>query len=510
MESPESISTEQDKLTSAAFDAELVIKLAKQEPDYLSALAMPDVWEFEWPAVFLSIWAWVTQRLDLPRNFSKLAVGLPRGFGKTTMVKLLILYIILFTKRQFILILSNNAGLANNIIADVADMLDEPNIKALFGDWTLGRETDTLALKKFGYRGRNIILAGLGAGGSVRGLNIKNARPDCIIFEDVQSREDADSQVISQGLYRWMMGTAMKAKSPKGCLFLFIANMYPTPHSILKKLKANYTWEKYIAGGILRDPNTGELSSLWEQLQPLQQLLTEFAGDLEAGTPEIFYSEVMNDGNASVNSAIDISKIPEFPYDDTDIHAGSFVVIDPATDKANSDFVSISYNQVHDGKGVVWDLVEDRLSPGNTIRTALNFCFKYNCRLIIVEGNAYQSTLCYWFEFIMAQMGVQGITVVDIYSGKNSKNSRILTMFKQLTAGEIYLHPRVRAAVYNQITSFNPLKTDNVDGILDCITYIPRVLTEYAQYLLTGSIIEQQMQEVEDSHKYTELENSPF
>lgn len=272
----------------------------------------------------------------------------------------------------------------------------------------------------------------------------------------------------------------------------------------------NRTWEKYIAGGILRDPNTGEMESLWEALQPLQQLLEEFQGDLLAGTPEIFYSEVMNDGDASVNNQIDISKIPEFPYDEEDIHSGSFVVIDPATDKANSDYVSISYNQVHDGKAVCWELTEDRMSPGNSIREALRLCFKYGCKLIVVEGNAYQSTLCYWFKHIMNQMGVQGITVVDIHSGRNSKNSRILTMFKQLLAGELYLHPRVRAQVYAQISAFNPLKTDNVDGILDCLCYAPRVLTQFSEYLQGGTIIEQQMQEVFEAIEYSDQDNSAF
>ena len=63
----------------------------------------------------------------------------------------------------------------------------------------------------------------------------------------------------------------MKAKSPEGCMFLFVANMYPTKTSILRKLKSNPTWVKFIAGGILADG-----TSLWEDLQPIQQLLSEF------------------------------------------------------------------------------------------------------------------------------------------------------------------------------------------------------------------------------------------
>jgi len=35
-----------------------------------------------------------------------------------------------------------------------------------------------------------------------------------MIFEDIQTRECADSKVESDKLERWMIGTAMKAKSP--------------------------------------------------------------------------------------------------------------------------------------------------------------------------------------------------------------------------------------------------------------------------------------------------------
>ena len=122
---------QEEKLTDASFDSNQVIELARQDPDFLSAMAMPEVFEYQWPPVFIAAWAWILAKLALTRDFSKLALGLPRGFGKTTLVKLMILYIVLFTDRKFVLILSNNQTLANNIIADVADMLSEPNIARL-------------------------------------------------------------------------------------------------------------------------------------------------------------------------------------------------------------------------------------------------------------------------------------------------------------------------------------------------------------------------------------------
>lgn len=490
-------------------DSQIIREHARTDLDVLAALTMPDVFEFTYPPVFVSIWQWITTLAHKQRDFSKLAIGLPRGFGKSTLLRLFIVYCVIFTKKQFILVLSATEGMATNIIQDAMDMLSEPNIVRLFGDWKAQCETDNNRVKKFYFRGRPIIIAGLGSGGKVRGLNLKNARPDVMVFDDVQSREDADSELVSENLKRWMQGTAMKAKSPKGCLTMFIANMYPTPHSILKKLKRERTWIKWIAGGLLWNSKTKQVESLWEALQPKEQLLKEFEDDLEAGNPEIFYAEVLNDENASVNNKMDISKLKDYPYDEYEIHQGNFIIIDPATGKTNGDDVTIAYAEVHQGVPCAMALEYGKFSPAKNIWLALEMAMAKRCGTIFVEANAYQATLAYWFKYIMEQAGIEGIEVIPIYSGQQSKNSRIITMFKSLMAGELILHPNFRPHAIIQITSFAPLRTDNTDGILDCLTYMPRILNEYGDVLTNNTIID--MQEFNAIKiDYNPTNNSPF
>lgn len=474
-----------------------VQELAKADLDFLAALVIPLIFEFAFPPVFKTVWTWLLSYVDRDRAFPQLALGLPRGFGKTTLMKIFVIYCILFTNKKFILVISATAKLAENIVSDIIDMLEEPNIKAVFGDWKLGCEKDTQALKKFGFRGRNITLAAVGAETSVRGLNIDNERPDVMIFEDIQSKECAESDVQSTSLESWMIATAMKAKSPKGCMFLFVANMYPTKHSILRKLKTNPTWVKFIAGGILADG-----TSLWEDLQPIDQLLAEYQNDLAMGHPEIFASEVLNDENATANTKIDLSLLPVCTYQEGDIPGGNFIIIDPATDKVGADAVSVGYFEVHNGFPILMDLREDRLSPGETIRTALKFALANNCRLVACESNAYQYTFLYWFNFICAQLGIQGIECVPIYSGSASKNSRILQMFKSYAKGEIFVHDNCKLAVHMQISEFRPLKTDNTDGLLDLLTYAPRVLAEFEEFVISQSILVAQEYEAMDVPEY--------
>lgn len=459
-------------------DHKEVHELAKHDMDFFAGLALPLVSTYAYPDIFKTIWTFLIEYANKYRDFSKIAIGIPRGFAKTSVIKLFIVYCILYTHKSFIAVLASTASHAQNIIADVCSILDEPNIKAIYGDWTVAVDTDNKELKKFSFRGRTIILIAIGQGGSVRGINIDNKRPDVMIFDDIQTREDADSDTVSAAIETWMLGTAMKAASHTGCLYIFLANMYPTKWSILRKLKKNVEWIKFIVGGILADG-----TSLWEDLKPIKQLLAEYSNDLNSGHPEIFNAEVLNDENANINNNIDLSRIPTYPFDDEELSAGNFIIIDPSNDKNNSDAVSIGLFHIYNGIPVIRQIKEGRFSPGDTIKTAIEMAISSGTSLILIEANAYQYSLCYWFEQIIMQNHMFGLQAVPIYSGSRSKNSRILDMFKALLAGELYIHPECVAQVHNQIVQFNPLKTNNVDGILDLLTYSMRVLTEFGHYI---------------------------
>lgn len=476
---------QQSDVFEASFNREEVVQLARTDVNFLAGLAMPLVFKSLLPSVLLVVWSMLTQAAHKHKDFSQLALGIPRGHGKTTLIKIYILYCILFTEKHFILVISATATLAENVIADVIDMLDEPNIKAIFGDWRLGCEKDTEPLKKFGFRGRNIILAGIGAGGTLRGLNLKNERPDVMIFEDVQTRECADSELQSKQLLQWMLGTAMKAKSPNGCVFAFLGNMYPTPYSILKKLKSNPRWIKFISGAILADG-----SALWPELQSLEQLLDEFENDLSMGHPEIFMAEVMNDDEATANNRIDLSLISECSYTLADMPQAKCIIIDPADDKSTSDDTTIGLVHVYDEIPVLMISQEGIMSPGDTIKYALIMAISNQCTVIAVESNAYQRSLLYWFGVICEQLGISGIQFVELYSGNKSKNTRIAEALKQLNSKEIAISAAVRNKVVKQIVDWNPLKTNNVDGLLDIVSYMPKMLELYGDIMecITGVI----------------------
>lgn len=448
---------------------------ARNSLDFLAGLAMPAIYMFAFPPVFLAVWQWLRDNVNRERAFPRLALGLPRGFGKTQVVKLFILYTILFTKKSFILVFAENQDKANNIISDVADFLDEANIVSVFSSWRIAITKDTEKEKDFSFRGRRILLKAAGQGAGIRGVTKGNKRPDLMIFDDIQSAEMAENKDASAALLKWMTGTAMKSKNPTGCMYLFIGNMYPTDHSILRKLKYNPKWVSFIVGGILNDG-----TSLWEELQPIEQLLTEWEDDASLGQEATFRSEVLNDEFATASKYINLTSLPECPIMEGDIPAGKFVIIDPSGNKETSDKHAIGYVEVHSGKPYLVEVINDRMSPSTAIRESLILAMKHGVSAIFIEAVGYQSTLAHWFDVTVAQNGIDGINAYEIYPGKRQKNARILDALQEYAKGNIYVHPDAAHFVHAEVTSFNATKTTNVDDVLDLLTYLERIIQEYS------------------------------
>jgi hypothetical protein len=278
-----------------------------------------------------------------------------------------------------------------------------------------------------------------------------------------------------------MIGTAMKARSPKRCLMIFAGNMYPGSNSLLKKLKDNPLWVKFISGAILADG-----TALWQELRSVDSLLEELDNDISMGHPEIFFSEVLNDTDVGINNRVDLSKFKPWPWKEgIDKPQGSFIIIDPSANKRGGDKVAIGHFEVYDGIPGLRSVSEEALSPKNSILRALLIALQTKTRLIAVESTAYQYTFIHWFGEVSKDLGLTGIDCVEVYTGAHSKNARITDAMKQLMAGETLLHPSVKSQVVHQIANWNPIKRDNEDGILDLLAYAHRVLELYGAQLMT-------------------------
>jgi hypothetical protein len=462
--------------TEVSADGKEALVLAKKDLNFLGILAAPEDFIFAFPAFYLALFSLLT---SFKSKVERFAIGIPRGFAKTTFLKLLCLWYILFSHKRFILIVGAAEDLAVNTLADICDFLSSPNIVKVFGRWNAEVEVDTQSLKVFHFRGRNIILRAIGAGTAVRGINRKNSRPDVIIMDDVQKREDAENALLSDQLLKWILGTLMKARSNEGCTYIYVGNMYPQ-NCILEKLKNNSQWTSLIVGGLLADG-----SSLWEELRPAEELIAEYQADTEMGHPEIFVSEILNSTELTGASGIDPHKFPHLPeYYNLGDAEGSFILIDPSSGKKQGDDCTIGHFSVCDSRPIFDELRTGTFSPLETIEAAISLGLERNTRLICVEDVAYQSTLLFWFNKYCEDAGISGFEFQPMSPKNRNKNGRIKKGLLQVLASETYLHSSVRSLVIAQTVDWNPLKVNNKDDIIDLIGYVEEVVRDYPEYIV--------------------------
>ena len=463
-----------------AVDYPSLVEALKVDLTTLAGTTHPEVFTLDFCDVFNAAWYLLTEAAQKEKDFTNLAIGLPRGFGKSAMIKLFCLHAILFSPKKFILLTAANQAKANSLLADIRMSMGQPNIKELFGNWELDKEIDRADLLKFTWRGKSVVIAALGSGGDPRGLNINYVRPDLMLSDDVQSRENSRSKTEYSTLRDWLFATLFKANSKTGCLTVYIGNMYPGDFCILKELKQSPDWVSFIAGALLQDG-----TSIWEELVSTKQLYAELARDVRAENAHIFFSEVLNDSSTQSLTNFDPSKLLKWGNNNEEIPESSFIIIDPAGAKATSDDTVILLVKVFNHIPWAFKKIQGKFTPIETIKSALQLGLDNNTRLICVESYAYQASLLYWFTQYVQNNGLQGFIFKPLTRGTKSKNSSIMSSLNQVHRGEIGIHPHIQAEYLFQASVFNPDSKSNKDDLLDTVAYIELVRANYTQFAIT-------------------------
>jgi hypothetical protein len=325
------------------------------------------------------------------------------------------------------------------------------------------------------------MLEAKGAESSVRGLNKNNIRPDVIINDDVQTRENDASLSDKKSLLSWLIATLFKAIDVKGDrLIIYIGNMY-SDTCILKKLKDSSSWISLITGAILED---GE--PLWPELHSIDSLMESYLHDESLGEADIWFAEVMNDPRSDTTSLL-MKPLPECPFSEDIVADGVFITVDPAGYRDISDDNVIVVHHIYEGKGIVAKTKAGKFTPEDTIKFTLEMALEYGATAIGVETTAYQQSLKFWMEYYINKLGIKGITVVELGSHGRSKESRIRAWIHESLDGN-YFHANAeeRALFIYQAMAYKLGKKKNKDDLLDATAYGLDMRKDY-WYLITNN-----------------------
>lgn len=470
-----------DPLLDLGIDPAEALERGRYDINFFASLAMPEVFVYRLPTFYSIIWQILTQRKAVDAGkLLRFALGLPRGHAKTTFIKVVLAWLIVYDQATFILIICATEDLAENLLADLNDILGSPNMEAIYGEWSSALSKDTKELKKAWYHGRPIVLAAKGAGSSLRGLNIKNARPDVIFCDDMQTRENDESPTERQRLMRWFIATALKVIAPRGNrLVIYVGNMY-SEECILRQLQKNKAWTSLVTGAILADGNP-----LWPELFSLEDLMEGYYHDEALGLEDLWFAEIMNDPKNMATSLLPYP-IPRIEYAEAFEWDSTFLTIDPAGFRLASDDNVIVAHGVYKNKGHVLKSITHLKEPKEIIKEALILALEIGASVIGVEAVAYQQTLCYWLNYFLQQANIKDIHVVELKPHGRSKEARIRQFVAECYVGEYYLYNEdTRAAFVWQGNKYKIGKRDNKDDLLDACAYGLDIRNEFWQYLKT-------------------------
>ena len=474
--------TVQDML--AGMTPEQVYAKLATDLNFLSKFLLGDVFKYDWPPLIVAVWSLLIQSVASLQDYAgeaNLAIGIPRGFAKSTLMKIFCCYCLMFTRHTFILVIGNVDANAANIIKDIQSMLDADHAVRYFGSPKDDVHVDRQDFKHFIYQGKSCIMKAKGGRTSVRGINVDHRRPDVILMDDVQDEENAKSEIESEALSTWIVGTLLPTVSHNGAINLFVGNTYDHDGSILKKLVRDPEWVSLTLAAILDDG-----TSLWPQLHPVVKLLSSYRSACRLGHERSWLAQYMNALDSEQNDSFDAAAMvsnydKRFGYsphiDLMSMATARYIIIDPASTKKNADDHAITVNYVVDDTPIVRKVVNGVMNPMEAITNAIVLALQYGATYIFVEDVAYQDTLLWWFRKIIEedtqipQQMKNQLKVLPCSPARGNKNTRILHMFKQITHGGILIHPDAQPKVKAEGIAFDKMKTNNTDNVIDACHY---------------------------------------
>lgn len=466
----------------------------RDDLDYLAVTLIPEEAIYAFPPFYRMVWALILQNLYAlsTEDIFRFALGLPRGHVKTTFIKLLVCYLILHDYDiRFILIACATEPLAENFLSDVSEMLSSDNVTQIYGSWQVTLQRDTKKVKIAKFNGRTIILAAIGAQTSVRGLNLKNKRPNLVICDDVQTKENDKSPTERSALLSWLVGTLFKARAKvEKKAILYIGNMYSTD-CILYKFSQIPNWTSLITGAILADG-----SVLWPEINTLEELLEEYEHDAGLGEAATWFAEIQNDPIGAALGLLDPGEsVPDALnqlIDELDIYNLRFITVDPAGSKPTSDDnVIASHCLAEEGSGITLEITNGKMTPLQVVNEIIRQIKVHRVPIVFIESQGYQASLAFWLNQELVKENLEYIKVIPIPTGRASKYRRIKVWTKLFAAKKWQINRQEDyTKVVFQLYAYKIDKMDNVDDILDVLAQTQIALSKHYTDILTALPIE--------------------
>ena len=418
----------------------------------------------------------------------KIAIAAPRGLGKTSIARAVAQKMILFRMANFVVYLMNSATVAEMQTENIkSELLTNKMIRGLFGsikdsdlEYALDEQFSKLSWVAFG----NTLVLPRGQGQQVRGLNWRNYRPEVVIVDDLENKDEIQSKDNRDKMKQWFHSDVMKSFNfYKKNWFVIYIDTIKHEDCLLQELLDSPDWFSI---------NLSICDENYHSLDPNYMTDAEIAAEVSEhrrlGTLDLFYMERMNIPTAKENASFSTSS---FKYaEEVELikkpWIENVVIVDPAkTTNMKSADSAIICAGINSKENLLHfrDCISDKLHPDELYREMFNMAERMKAAIIAVETTSLEEFIK---QPILNEMRLRGLKYEIIWlkargglKDEKGKIERIKGLIPYYRQGRVTHNPACSGKLEQQLLAFPKSKLWDV---MDSFAYIIEVMEMGGRY----------------------------
>lgn len=360
---------------------------------------------------------------------TRIIIEIPPRHGKTDLSSIKFPSWVLGKRPQTEIILTTYAqDLASDFGLATRDLMNSQNYKVIF-DTKLRADSKAKA-KWLTDKGGGYTAVGVGGPITGKGFNIG------IIDDPIKNREEADSEVIRESVWKWYRSTFLTREEGNGAIIIIMTRWHDDD-LVGRILAEDNDWEviKFPAIAVQDETDRKQGEALWKEKFPLE-ILEDRRKNLGPYEFSSLYQQdpVDEESREFKQSWFKYRTLEELSR----MNTRKFVTIDTAYKQAEAnDFVGVTLNMVD--RENMWNLMTWKLkvSPKEFIDFLFKLHSDYSPELFGIEEGAYNVVIKPFIEDEMRKRGIF-FKITELKHNQQNKHLRIRGLIPRYSSGSIF------------------------------------------------------------------------
>ncbi len=418
----------------------------------------------------------------------KKAIIAPRGIGKSTIVRAYMARRILYREKHFIPYISASSPLAMQRCEDLKKTLTQNSmVRKVFGPMTSKTWKNDFSKEQWVVKAVDdefgTMVIPRGRGQQIRGSLYDSFRPDLVIIDDLEKKEELRNESICDATVKWFSSDVRYCIDVERDDWEFITTgTYLGDNAFIVYLMDDPSW---ISVNI--SLCTDDFTSRDEQYMSTEKIRDMVKEHERLHTLAEFCREMMGKSMPEGEGKFREEYFKEYDPTDQNLFLGSgivaYVIVDPAKSEGiHSDDTAIIGLSVNYMTGELFfrDIIHGKLLPDEMYKQAVDMAIRLGAREIGVEITSLENFIREPFNAYLRR-NAPHMELISLKARGRSKNDRIESLLPYCREGLVKINPNSCRVLKMQLMQFpNSKKKDVSDAAAYSVDLMARVDRHFA------------------------------